>query len=253
MRCNADRLIQGLIKAHMKELAAIDEAKEKSRQDWDRSKTTVVTISRGFGAMGKEIGHLLADVLELRCCDSHILQEVARRANVDESLVRVLDEHINIVNADIDNRDEPWWKTLVSKYSFTHEDYYEFLAKTVLSISLHGGVIIGRGANFILGPERAFRVRLIGSPIKCAERVAEREGIGFEQALQKVRDTDRERTEFLQKIYHADINDPQSYDMVLNTDRFNRIQTVELILEALQRAGYKLPSDAIESIAVHAG
>lgn len=252
MRRNADRLIEGIIKAQLTELQTIKDAKAGTQPKQRESDGVVVTISRAFGAMGNDIAHLLANVLELCCCDSFILQEVARRAHVDEELVRVLDEHVNIINRHINNHGGHWWDILIRKYSFTHEDYHEYLAKTVLSISMHGGVILGRGANFILGPERAFRVRIIGTPEKRAERVAERESISIEQATRKVHAIDNERAAFMQKIYHSDVDDPLCYDMVLNTDRFDCNQTVEMILEGLQRSGYKLPANAFDTIAAPA-
>ena len=253
MRCNADRLIEGLITAQLKELQSINSATaEQPQRSQEKPKPIVVTVSRSFGAMGKEIALLLADTLEVRCCDHFILQEVARRANVDESLVKVLDEHISVISDRVSNHDEHWWKRLLNRQSFSYEDYYEYLAKTVLSISLHGGVIVGRGAHLILGPEKAFRVRITGTPEKCAERVAERESISLEQAIDQVHKIDNERAKYIQKLYHSDINDLRFYDLVLNTDRFNRIQTAELILTGLQRAGYKLPDDATASLGIMA-
>ena len=202
----------------------------------------MVTISRNFGSLGKIVGKLLADTLEVRCCDRYILQEVARRANTDEELVKVLDEHISRI-------DKHWWSSLITKNTFSYEDYYKYLVKTVFSISLRGGVIIGRGANLILGPERAFRVRIVGSPLICAERVAERENISLEEAMQKVQDVDRERAEYTRKLYDADIDDPLSYDIVLNSDRYDQVQLVELILEAMKKSGYKLKNDVFDSLA----
>ncbi len=239
MRCNADRLIEALVGAQLHEQHAIEQIKAK--QVWKKAKTHVVTISRNYGSMGRDIGQLLADTLEVRCCDRYILQEVARRADVDESLVKVLDEHVSHIN-------DHWWQSLLNRNGFTYDEYYKYLVKTVLSISLRGGVIIGRGANLILGPERAFRVRIVGSPQQCAKRVAERKNISLEEAMEKVRSVDRERTEYIQKLYDTDINDPMSYDLVLNSDRYDRVQVVELILEAMQRSGYELQHGVFDSL-----
>lgn len=239
MRCNADRLIQALVTAELK--GQHDSANEKAQQAWDKSKTHVVTISRNFGSLGKIVGKLLADILGVRCCDRYILHEVARRADIDEELVKILDEHISHI-------DEHWWSPLITKNTFSYEDYYKHLVKTVFSISLRGGVIIGRGANLILGPERAFRVRIVGSPQICAERVAERENISLEEAMKKAHDIDQERAEYTRKLYGTDIDEPLSYDLVLNSDRYDQVQLVELILEAMQSSGYHLPTDVFDSL-----
>jgi hypothetical protein len=238
MKCNAERLIQALVTAQLKEQHAID---RKARQVWNKKQTLVVTVSRNFGALGRETAQLLADTLELRCCDRSILQEVARRARTDEELVKVLDEHISHI-------DDHWWSTLTTKNAFSYEDYYKYLVQTIFSISLRGGVILGRGANLILGPERAFRVRIVGSPLKCAERVAERENISLEEAMKKAQDVDQERSEYIRKLYDTDIDDPLAYDLVLNSDRYNKVQLVELILIAMQESGYKLKNDTFDSL-----
>ncbi len=242
MKCNAERLIQALVTAQLKEQHAID---SKAQQVWNKNDTHVVTISRNYGSLGKKVGQLLADTLEVRCCDRQILQEVARRANTDEELVKVLDEHISHI-------DDHWWNSLINKDTLSYEEYYKYLVETIFSISLRGGVIIGRGANLILGPERAFRVRIVGSPLKCAERVAEREHISLEEAMQKAHDVDQERAEYIRKLYKTSIDDPLAYDLVLNSDRYDKIQLVELILVAMQEAGYRLDNkvfDALQKLA----
>lgn len=248
MRCDEDQLIESLIKAQLTKPRAINGADAEAQATQQKLDKTVVTISRSYGASGHEIAQLLAEALDLRCCDCSILQEVAERANVDESLVKVLDEHVSIINSHYSDQDAHWWKRLINRYRFTHEEYQEYLAKTILSISLHGGVIIGRGANFILGEDRAFRVRLVGSLEKCAKRVAERDHLSIEQATEKVQEIEYERVEYIRKLYDADINDPLSYDLIINTDRFDPKAATELILEAMKKAGYSIPGNAFDAL-----
>ena len=241
MRCNADRLIEALIASEMMEMQRKEaEKKEKQRQ---KAEVFVVTVSRDFGSMGKLVAQLLADTLEVRCCDRFILQQVAQRAHVDEELVRALDEHVSKINGH-------WWQHLLQKDTFSYEDYYRYLVKTVLSISRTGGVIIGRGANFILGEQKAFRVRINGSIEECAKRVAEREKISIEESIKLVHEVNNERAEYTRMLYDTDINDNASYDLMLNSDRYNRVQMVELILDAMEKAGYKLPDDADKSLSI---
>lgn len=108
-----------------------------------------------------------------------------------------------------------------------------------------GSVIVGRDANLILCEKRAFRVRIVSSVEKCAERVASREQIDIKAAIKLVHEFNDERAEYIKQLYDADINDPSSYNITLNSDRFNEQQMVELILDAMVKAGYKLPADAL--------
>ena len=239
MRCNADRLIEALIAAELMELQ-LQDAAQKAQQK-KKAETYVVTVSRGFGSQGKTVAQLLADTLEVRCCDRFILQQVAKRAHVDEELVRTLDEHVKKI-------DGHWWQHLLHKDTFTYEDYYHHLVKTVLSISRTGGVIVGRGANLILGADNAFRVRITGSPESCARHVASRENISVEEASKRVSEVDEERADYIKMLYKADIHDLSNYDLVLNSDRYDRVQLAELILDGMEKAGYTLPKDARKSL-----
>ncbi len=241
MKCNADRLIEALIATEMMEMQR-QEAKKKEKLQ-QKAKAYVVTVSRDFGSLGKVVAQLLADTLEVRCCDRYILQQVAQRAHVDEELVKALDEHVSKIN-------DHWWQNLSKKDDFTYEDYYHYLVKTVLSISRTGGVIVGRGANLILGEQRAFRVRINGSIKECAKRVASREQISNEESIKLVREVNNERAEYMRTLYDTDINDNSTYDLMLNSDRYDRVQMVELILDAMEKAGYKLPDDARKSLSI---
>ena len=243
MKCNADRFIEALIAIEMMEMQRQEaEKKEKLRQ---KAKVYVVTVSRDFGSLGKIVAQLLADTLELRCCDRSILQQVAQRAHVDEELVKALDEHVSKISGH-------WWQHLMQKDALSYEDYYHYLVKTVLSISRSGGVIVGRGANLILSENKAFRVRITGSVEQCAKRVASREQIGMEESIKLVRKVNNERAEYIRMLYDTDINDPSAYDLVLNSDRYDRVQMVELILDAMEIAGYKLPENARNSLSLFA-
>jgi cytidylate kinase len=237
MKCSVERLIEGLIAV---ELAQERKAAEmKATQA--RKASYVVTVSRGFGSLGKRIAQALADRLEVRCCDRSILEGVAQRAHVDIKLVERLDENLEHANS------TPWKEFFKGK-SFYKERYLHYLVKVVMNISKKGGVIVGRGAHLILGPGRAFRVRVIGSLDVCARRVAERDQIGLNEARERVTTINRQRADYLEKLYGEGINDCSDYDLVLNTDRFNEEQAVSLILHSMQLAGYDIPAELMQAV-----
>jgi hypothetical protein len=177
----------------------------------------------------------------VRCCDRMILQEVARRANVDVELVKRLDEHVKNIGSD-------WWRTLFRGKSYPQEGYLHHLVKVVLNIATRGGVIVGRGAHLILGPKRCFRVRIVGSLEKCAERISVREGIDIEAARRRVEQVDQERADYLNELYGVSAGDSSNFDLVLNTDRFTVNEAVALILDAMRQAGYGLSPEILCSV-----
>lgn len=229
MKCSVERLIEALIAS---DIARERKAAEERAAAEQRS-TYVVTVSRGYGALGKEIAQALADTLGVRCCDRMILQEVAKRANVDAELVKRLDERVKHIGSD-------WWQALFADSAYSQERYLHHLVKVVLNISMEGGVIVGRGAHLILGPGRCFRVRIVGSLKQCAGRISQREGIDITAAERRVEQVNRERAEYINELYGVHAGDSSNFDLVLNTDRFTAEQVVALILDAMQKAGYAL-------------
>jgi cytidylate kinase len=237
MKCSVERLIEALIGVELaKERKA---AQEKAAQA--RKASYVVTVSRGYGSLGKRIAQALADRLGVRCCDRSILEGVAQRADVDIKLVERLDENLEHVST------LPW-KAFFKGKSFQKERYLHHLVRVVLNISKKGGVIVGRGAHLILGPGRAFRVRIIGSLDACAKRVAERTQLDIEAARESVATVNRQRADYLEQLYGEGINDCSDYDLVLNTDRFDVEQAVALILHSMQQAGYDIPAELMQAV-----
>ncbi len=228
MKCSADRLIEALIGAQILEMQ-----RQQVPHIEDR-RPLVVTVSRSYGAQGKELAQALAERLCVRCCDRYILQEVSRRANVDQELVEALDGHTG-------REQSHWWQHLLDKQTFTHEDYYHHLVRVLVSIAQNGGVILGRGGNQILGPERAFRIRITGSMEACAARISEREGLSIDQAAERIRSVDRERSTYIRELYQVDINEGSEYDLIINSDRYQVDQMVEIITSAMLVSGYHLP------------
>ena len=237
MKCSVERLLEALI--------GIEVAQERKAAEEKaalaRKASYVVTVSRGYGSLGKIIAQALADRLGVRCCDRSILEGVAKHADVDVELVKRLDENIEPSVA------LPWTAFFKGK-SFPKERYLHHLVKVVLNISEKGGVIVGRGAHLILGPDRAFRVRVTGSLEVCAQRVVERDQLDIEAARERVMTINRQRADYLQQLYGEGINDCSDYDLTINTDRFGVDSAIELILHSMQLADYDIPEELMQAV-----
>lgn len=230
MKCSVERLIEALIGIELAQERKA--AEEKAAQA--RKASYVVTISRSYGSLGHRIGQTLADRLGVRCCDRAILEGVAARADMDIGLVKRLDENL-------EHASKKPWKTLFKDKSYPKERYLHYLVKVVLNISKKGGVIVGRGAHLILGPDRAFRIRILGSLEPCAQRVARRKQLDIKAARKLVEKVNRRRANYVRQLYGKGIDDCGNYDLVINTDRFDVDSAVDLILHSMLLAGYDIP------------
>ena len=187
----------------------------------------VVTISTGAGAGGKVVAQLLAERLRIPVFDKEILNAIAEEAHIDKHVLERLDERV-------DGLKGAWLRYLVTGESLFKDTYRRNLISVVLAIASHGGVILGRGANFILSHLPVLRLRVIGSKECCVARYVDQEGVPQRAAEALVAETDEGRRDFIRKLYQRDIDDPLGYDLILNSDRLALVRIAEIAQVALQ-------------------
>lgn len=107
--------------------------------------------------------------------------------------------------------------------------------ETVMHLAHLGHVIlIGHAANIITRDmKNVFHVRLVAPLEMRVEQVMARNHIERKAALAFVSKGDLGRKRFLKDHFHADIDDPLQYDLVINTARLPHPQVAYLIGEAV--------------------
>jgi hypothetical protein len=170
-----------------------------------------ICISRQYGARGAAMGRMVAERLGFRFYAQELVHDIAEQAHVRQQVIESLDERVQDGIAE-------WVAGLVKRGVFAPTDYLRNLSKVVLTLGRHGsGVIIGRGAHFLLDPKATLRVRVISPLQQRVERIAQRDGLAEPEAHAKVVRIDNERVAFNRQHYNADIADPTHYDLVINT------------------------------------
>lgn len=174
---------------------------------------------------------MLAERLGVRCFDKEILDAVSKLAKVDTKLMEELDEHVR------DNISS-WIHSMLRGGSLFSEDFRKHLVNVVYAIGARGGVIVGRGAHVILADrEDVFRVRLVGSPDRCAERIALLESISPEAAKERIAKVDAERLEYLKALFKgADLRENR-FDLIINTDLLDTAHVVDTITFVMEKRG----------------
>jgi cytidylate kinase len=110
----------------------------------------------------------------------------------------------------------------------------QHLMNAIGTIGKHGrAVIVGRGANFILPPEKRFSVRIVAPQAWRINRVAKEFEISAEDAKRRVMRTESDRRAFIRKYFNADIADPTNYDLTINTAVLSVDDAVKVISSAL--------------------
>jgi len=215
--------VQMILESHVREWFI----KEKGKRE--RKRQPPITISRQRGSGGLWIAQRLSEKLGWPYYDKNIIKEIAHISGVDEKTVAFLDE-----------RDRDTFREFANIFSqdraVSQHEYVEHLKRFIGTLGKAGRtIIVGRGANFILPPNDALRVRLIGEPETCI-RFAAREYSLDEAEVAKLLPTwDREQHTFIKRYFGEDITDPRHYDMVINITYVGLEGAVDLILSAYAR------------------
>ena len=187
----------------------------------------IVTISREPGSGGNIIGERLARRLGLDLFHQEVIHAMAESAKVSARLLETLDERGLSVLDD-------WMAYLVDARHMWPDQYIKHLMKVIGAIGRHGGaVLIGRGANFILPPERRFSIRVIAPMEIRIVNVARSHQVTEKQARHRITKTDSARRAFIRKYFNTSISDPVHYDMLINTGSASIDGAVEAVIAFL--------------------
>ncbi len=184
----------------------------------------IVTISRGSGTLGEDIGKAVAGKLGYEYVGKDmILKEIQAQACPQDKWLewgRELDEHGPSVWERFD-------RSFLGFVALVESAVYGFALK-------NNRVIMGRGANWLLRDvPYALRVRIVAPMEERINRVSDREHVNKETARRMIEFSDHERTSYLHAVYRKDGSEPEDYDMVFDTGKLGVEEVVGLIADAI--------------------
>jgi len=101
-------------------------------------------------------------------------------------------------------------------------------------------VIDSRTLAYLFGEGLGLKVWLYASEEARAARVARRDGISFEEALEAVRAKDSKTREIYRRIYGFDLEDLTPYDLIVDTDSLGPgevVATIRAVVESMRARG----------------
>lgn len=199
-------------------------------------KNFVITIARGFGSGGKEIGTKLGEALGIPCYDRQILTMASDKSGIDESVFVETNEKLRgkyIANylrrMPFSGVVESWDKDFVSDINVFNiqTEIIESLAKT------ESCIIIGKCADHILKDyPNVISVYIEASREECVRSIRNKMHVSETRAHQVIQSTDKYRAKYY-NYYTGGKNwtNPINYDLTINTGRVERDKAVTLIKE----------------------
>jgi CMP/dCMP kinase len=239
-----------------------------------------VTISRQYGSGGGEIAVRLARKLGWQLIDHAIIEQTARELGVYETdVARHDEEYVEGTLSRILNRIRnltsgaftPTVSGTPSSGAFTpttsgtpflfdtpttasppllrDERAYQETMQFVINAAAKTGhvVIVGRGGQFLLTDRRDVLHLRIVAPLELrVAYVARREEPNMDAARVRVQEKDRARDRYIQTQFHRKPDDPDLYDLVINTAVLELDRIVDLICLALEDKASRLGVPAEE-------
>lgn len=186
----------------------------------------LITVSRQRGSRGTTIAERIAYRFNYTLLHKDIIDRIVETSGYKRRIVESLDDHTR-------SQMELWFESVITGKFVDLNDYARHLLEIIFSVSRLGGiVVVGRAANFIIGSNRGLHVRIVGTMAGRMRNLMEQEKMSEADARREIEKSDHERAEFVKKLVHKSIDDPQYYDLILNSDWIPVEQAVSLIANA---------------------
>lgn len=181
-----------------------------------------ITISRQLGSLGDEVARAIAGRLNYQVVSRDLINQAAIRCGAPEMALFMIDD-LDLLGLRPSRQIRQKFLDSISQVMHELADQGEF-------------VIVGRAGQMILrGFPGVLHVKVIAPAELRAGRVALGQGISLEAARAQVVASDRSRRNYLKQYYQARWDDPELYDLIINTSRLAPEEAACLICQAMKQ------------------
>ena len=199
----------------------------------------VITIARGFGSGGKEIGTKLAKKLGIHCYENRILVLASQLSGLDQKMFEEVDEKIrgDFIRGFLKGIPRQNLPKSVKKKFVSDDRLFDFQKQIIQNLAdTESCVIVGKCADWVLKDRQNVMSVYIEAPRAfCLERIKTKMNVSDEVANRSITETDQYRADYYQ--YYTGGNywtNPVNYDITINSERMGVENSVELVLDAME-------------------
>lgn len=180
----------------------------------------LITITQNFASNGLAIARQVAEGLGWELFDDQKLKELVQQKGISAKEISHLDE-----------KSPGFWDMF---FKSRPQIYLNVLESVVYEAAQRGeGVIIGHGSQMLLRNfDCAFHVRILAQEGRRADRLVAEQGISCEAALKLIRQRDKEQAGFFRFAFQLDMDDPDLYDLIINSQKFDTETAAALVISA---------------------
>lgn len=197
-------------------------------------KNYVITIARGFGSGGKDVGNRLSKELGIPCYEREILDMASEQTGLNVGVFMQVDEKLrrrailkNLQTVQTSYAVEPTEKDFVSD-----ENLFFIQAEIIRTLAQSQScIIVGKCADYILKDcDNVISVYVEAPRAACVEEIMRKLNVSERRAHQLIKTTDTYRANYYRYYTRGrDWTNPINYDMTLNSDRIGRENCVKII------------------------
>lgn len=198
-------------------------------------KKIIINIGRQFGCGAKDVADAIGRRTGIPVYDSELLKKAAQDFGFSETLFSGSDEKKRCFSL------SSIFNSNIFGCSSMNDDasLFAMQAEAIKNIARNGSaIIIGRAANYILRDCDCCLNVFLTSPIEeRAKRVAERENMDREKALEHIERMEKEREAYYNTFTFGDWGMASTYDLCVDTSLLGVEGTADLILEFAKKTG----------------
>lgn len=197
----------------------------------------IITISREYGAGGRQIGRILAEKLNIPFYDKKLVDKVASESGFAPKFIEEHGEH-SPSGSVFSYAFAPQGVPGVMNGLSTSDYLWNVQCSVILQLAEQNScVILGRNADYILKDRKdALHVYLHASTPFRVARIVEADGITEKAAENVIMERDKRRRLNYQHYTGRTWGMSQNYDLSLATDVVGIEQCAEIILSVIQNS-----------------
>ena len=220
----------------------------------------VVTMSGNIASGAREVGQGAARLLGVDFVDQQLMVQAAQRCGVPVGTVAEHDER----RGSFKERFSGLLRTFIERSAASGADpltgatgleavlsrsyadmaaeepqlsdslYLKTMTGIIRELAARGDVVIlGRGSQMVLADmPGALHVLCVARRQLRAQRLAERDEIGLDEATRRAVESDRARCAFYKKFWHVEVEDPKLYDLTVDATRLSYEIATDVVVAA---------------------
>jgi len=191
----------------------------------------VICLSREPGAGAWDVAEGLSKALGCQIFGREVIDHIAADLNTQRQVIEIRGQQVR-------SEVELLVEGMLRGRHVENREYLLSLCRVIEGSARNGNVVLlGRGANVVLGNRASLRVRLVAPLRDRIALISEKRGLPAPEAEIWIDKMEKGRRAFFQRFFGVDWNDPTLNDLTINSARFTPEQSVNLILAALRERG----------------